>query len=330
MLVLQLRAGLCETRHEVSAVAVSATGGPTADPCWRTGPETESTWRSAAKPLQLQACLDALGDPSSLRDVDLAIAASSHSGQGPHVAAVRHLLARFGVDEAELRCGAEPPVHRPTLAALLAAGEQPRPIHNDCSGKHAMMLAACHARGWPVDDYRDPDHPLQRRIIDLAHRWCGQVPGVATDGCGVPTLWLSLTGMARAWARIAAAMADAAVDPTLHRIGRAMAAHPWWTSGDDRLDLALARRVVGPLPDHYVGKIGARGLFCVALPSRRLGVAIKVADGDEDALAVAVPAVLEAIAPGTLAPAPRWPWATIRDVIGRPVGHRLVRDDDGA
>ncbi len=330
MHVLQLRAGLCETRHQVSAVAVSAADGPSAAPTWSTGPALSSTWRSAAKPLQLWASLQALGDPPDLTDEDLAIGASSHSGQDLHVAAVRRLLQRFGIDEGALRCGAEPPVHRSTFDALRASGGSPLPIHNDCSGKHAMMLAACKARGWPVDGYLDPVHPLQQRIVALARAWCGEVPALATDGCGVPTLWLSLTGMARAWARIAAAMADATVDPRLHRIGRTMAAHPRLTSGDDRIDLAIAERIDPPRPDRYLGKIGARGLFCVALPAQRIGVAVKVADGDEDALAVAVPAVLDTIAPGTLRPAPDWPWATIRNVVGRSVGRRLVTVGDGA
>ena len=106
----------------------------------------------------------------------------------------------------------------------------------------------------------------------------------------------------------------------------AMLAHPWWTSGDERIDLALHRRATEP----WIGKIGARGVFCVALPARGLGLALKVHDGDEDALAVAVPAVVERIAPGALAPAADWPWATIHNVAGRAVGTRVAVGLDGA
>lgn len=317
MHVLQLRDGLLETRHEVSAVAVHL---DQPQPTWHTGPPAWSTWRSAAKPLQLWASLEALGDPPELSPADLAIGASSHSGQDLHLAAVRRVLQRFDLDEGLLQCGAEPPVHRATAAALVRAGRAPLPIHNDCSGKHAFMLAACRARGWSERGYLAADHPLHQRIAALARAWCGEPPALATDGCGVPTLWLSLAGMARAWARLAAAMAEPALDPRLHRIGQAMAAHPELTSGEDRLDLALARRATGP----FVGKIGARGVFCIALPHQRTGVAVKVADGDEDALAVAVPAILERTAPGCLAPDPTWPAATLRNVAGRPVGSRLA------
>ncbi len=325
MHILQLRQGLTETRHLVSAVAVPADGGRGATPGWSTGPAAWSTWRSAAKPLQLWASLEALDDDADLDDADLAIGASSHSGQDQHLAGVRAVLARYGIDEAALACGAEPPVHTATRQGLLRAGKPFLPIHNDCSGKHAFMLAACRARGWPTDSYLSPDHPVQRRIVDLARQWCGEEPGLATDGCGVPTLWLSLTAMSRAWARIAVAVADPDTDPRLHRIGRAMLRHPDLTSGDERIDLAVARRAAEPL----VGKIGARGIFCIALPQRGLGVTIKVHDGDEDALAVAIPAVLDRVAPGALGPDDAWPWATMCNVAGVAVGRRVAVGTDG-
>lgn len=322
MHVLQLRAGLLETRHEVSAVAV-VHGQCT--PTWRTGPDAWSTWRSAAKPLQLWVSLEALGDPPDLSTRDLAIGASSHSGQDLHLQQVRAVLGHFGLDEGLLQCGAEEPVHRPTTRELHRRGLPALPIHNDCSGKHAFLLAGARARGWSTERYLDADHPLHRRIAQVAHEWTGEAPALATDGCGVPTLWMSVGAMARAWARIAAAMEDPAVDPRLHRIGQAMLQHPELTSGDDRIDLAVSRRAAEPL----VGKIGARGVFCIALPQRCTGVCIKVADGDEDALAVAIPAVLERVAPGALHPDPRWPWATLRNVAGVAVGTRVAVGGSG-
>lgn len=325
MQVLQLRGGLVETSHAVSAVARGFEADQAGAVLWQTGQDTHSTWRSAAKPLQLWCCLEALGDPHNLSATQLALGSSSHSGQEGHVQAVRELLAHFGFDEAALRCGAEPPAHRPTAAALVAAGRPSLAVHNDCSGKHTMMLGACRAQGWPSDDYLAADHPLHQRIVQVAHAWSGQLPRLAVDGCGAPTLWLTLSAMAAVWARLAAATDDAAVDARLHRIGTALADHPWWTSGDDRLDLALHQRAAEP----WIGKIGARGVFCIALPARRLAVAVKVHDGDEDALAVAVPAVLEQVAPGALSPSCHWPWATIHNVVGRAVGTRVAVGSHG-
>ena len=320
MFVLQLRGGLPETTHEVAAVAVRAQDGPRAAPTWAVGAPIGSTWRSAAKPLQLWASLEALGDPPDLDAEDLAIGASSHSGQDLHLARVRGLLRRFDLSEALLQCGAEPPAHLPTAQALVRQGRPFLALHNDCSGKHAFMLAACRARGWSTETYLSPEHPLHRRIAQLGRDWSGEVPALAVDGCGLPTLWLPLVGMARVWARLAGSMASPALDPRLSAIGQAMAAWPELTSGDGRIDLAVHRRATEP----FVGKIGARGVFCVALPARGLGVCIKVLDGDEDALAVAIEAVLDRVAPGLLAPAEDWPWSVLRNVVGRPVGRRLA------
>ena len=314
MQVMALRGGLVETAHPVHAVAIR---DGIAAPVLQTGPVTYSPWRSASKPLQTWGSLEALGPTTeaALTEADLALGSSSHSGEPAQVAGVRDLLARLGVEEDWLRCGAEPPMHAPTRRALERAEQPPLPIHNDCSGKHALMLGACVQRSWSLD-YLPAAHPLQRRLLALATDWCGERPGLAVDGCGVPTFYLSVAGMARAWARLAAAMQVEALDARLHRIGWAMARHPELVSGEGRIDLAVARRAAEPL----VGKIGADGVFCVALPARRLGVAMKVVSGNEHALAVAIPAVLEAVAPGCLRPDPAWPWAMLRNVVGREVG----------
>lgn len=327
MRILQLRGqgtqgDQVETSHRIAAVSVAGDDVRPIDPL---SSLTGSTWRSAAKPLQLWCSLEALSDPPELAPEWIALGASSHSGQDGQVAGVRAILARFGLDEGQLQCGAEPPAHRPTAEALLREGKPFLAVHNDCSGKHAFMLAACHAQGWSTADYLDPVHPLQQRILALARGWCQEQPGVAVDGCGLPTLHLSLTGMARVWERLGQSLVEPQRDPRLHRIARAMADHPWFTSGDQRIDLALHRRATEP----WIGKIGARGVFCFALPARGIGGALKVLDGDEDALAVAVPALVERLAPGALRPDPQWPYAQIRNVVGRIVGTRVVRDEDG-
>ncbi len=332
--VLQLRCGLPELSHRVH-VAVW-TGGESGELTTDDGADHHTCWRSASKPFQLAAALDAMeaagaseNTPYTLRslsDEALAIGASSHSGEPRHTALVAHLIDRFGLVLEDLQCGAEPPVHRETREALTRDNALPSALHNDCSGKHTFMLAACRARGWSTDDYLDRDHPLQERIF---HRICQLVDGrptLAIDGCGLPTPWLSLTEMARAWSILACAVQDPELDPTLARIGTAMAAEPALTSGIGRIDLALAGRATEP----WIGKIGALGVFCAALPDRGIGLALKVASGDENALACAVPAVVDRIAPGALAPpSGAWPWAHVPNVVGRVVGRRVVTGLDG-
>jgi len=332
MQVDQRRGGLLEATHPVSAAAVRIVdlgAGPVAEPVLTLGAPCPTFWRSAAKPFQVLAILRALAESghsentpyalASLSDEDLAIGASSHSGGAEHLHRVRDLLDRCRLSPEQLRCGAEAPLDPTELRRIQRAGEAAHALHNDCSGKHALMLMACAARGWSTDTYLQADHPLQQRIAEVVAEHTGTVPPHATDGCGVPTFHLTLPQMARAWAFLALAMADPDADPLLSRIGHAMAEHPALTSGQRRIDLAVARRATGP----FVGKIGALGVFCVAWPKARTGLAIKVHSADEDALAVAIPELVERACPGALAPpADDWPWSTVRNVVGLPVGER--------
>jgi len=321
---MALRGGFVETAHPIRVVAIQHDEAHHTHTAGVSGAAAHSPWRSAGKHLQAHTALSLLPDQgASLTDEALAIAVSSHSGQDRHLALVRGLLERYGLDEGALQCGAEAPIHRPTRDALMRQGLRPAPIHNDCSGKHALMLAACVSQGWSLD-YLGRDHPLQRAVAAQVAAWVGESPGLAVDGCGVPTFYISVTGMARAWARMATVTQDGHLcgvgDPLMQRIGVAAAAHPWLTSGDGRLDLALSERVREP----YFGKIGAGGIFCVALPQRRMGIALKVASGNEDALAVATVEALRRLAPGSVAPSPGWRWAEVNNVAGQKVGWRVA------
>jgi len=331
MQVLQFRGAHVETRHPVRAVAVQMTPGGV-QTVWASGAPTRSPWRSAGKPFQLLASVEAMDAAAhsentpftsrSLSDIDLAIGASSHSGQPGHTRVVEDLLRRFGRTVADLRCGAEPPAHRETFHDVLRSGEGPSALHNDCSGKHALMLGACTARGWDLE-YRPSSHPLQQAIRDTVARAAGEPPEAAVDGCGVPVWILSVGAMAAAWAGLAAAMADPDRDPLLGRIGHAMAENPWHVSGDGRIDLRLAAAA----RETYVGKIGAEGVFCVALPERRIGIALKVASGNDAAVAVSARAAIDTVAPGALSADPGFPWSTVRNVVGDDVGHRVAQLD---
>ncbi|MEC8422533.1 MAG: asparaginase, partial [Myxococcota bacterium] len=195
--MVQYRGAHVETIHPVRAVAVRI-DGETARVLWAGGAAVRSPWRSAGKPFQLLASIEAMEaarhsentafTARSLSDIDLAVGASSHSGQAAHIEVVESLLARFGRGVGDLRCGAEPPAHAPSFHALIRAGRKPSAIHNDCSGKHAMMLGACTARGWDLD-YRAEMHPLQQTVRETVLRLTGEVPGAAIDGCGIP-VWV--------------------------------------------------------------------------------------------------------------------------------------------
>jgi L-asparaginase II len=318
-LVEQTRGSIVEAVHPFSAVAVDGASGAVVG---RLGPEIVTTWRSASKPFQLENSLAALGDASAFSDEQLAVGAASHSAEPVHVALVEGLLRRFGLDATALRCGAHPPVHEGSAEAILRAGGHFGGVHNNCSGKHSFMLGACVAQGWSLE-YRPLDHPLQAGNHARLEALCGDLACVATDGCGVPTFGFELAGLARAWGTLAAAMAAPARRPVLARIGWAMAGHPELTSGTGRLDLQVVRAAREPM----AVKIGALGVFCMALPERGLGLglAVKVHSGSTEALAAAVTTTLETFATGAFAAPEGWGLLQVRNVVGDVVGGWRVR-----
>jgi L-asparaginase II len=318
--VLHLRGGAFESRHPIAAVLIDADGAVRE----QVGEAPPTTFRSSAKPFQLEASLGALSPEviDSLEDEDLAIGAASHHGEPMPIARVTRLLARFGLDEKDLRCGAHAPANERAARALFREGGAPSAVHNNCSGKHTFMLAACRAQQF-TGDYREVDHPLQRSVRErLEAHSGGLVEATAVDGCGVPTFVLPLEGMARAYTGLACAMADAPAS-VLGRIGWAMQRHPRMMSGSEAVDGRLVAEATQPI----VAKVGADGLFCVALPEARLGLALKVMSGSSDARPVAVHALIARLFPGLIPAGAAERYAVIRNHEAREVGERVARFD---
>jgi L-asparaginase II len=220
-------------------------------------PSLVTSLRSAAKPLQ---ALPLARAHPELADDELAIAAASHYGTERHVATVRKLLAATGGAERELDCGVQD-------------GRPSEPIYDNCSGKHAGMLATCRAHGWPVEGYRHPDHPLQHLLHQEVAAAAELEPGeVATgiDGCGVVAFALPLEHAARAFSRLEQLDGGA-------RVAAAMRAYPELVGGEGATDTTLMREHPGT-----VAKGGAEGLLCAS--GHGIGFALKVADGNPRAL----------------------------------------------
>jgi L-asparaginase II len=306
-----LRGGLPESVHPLSAVLYES-----GRVRWSVGDDVASYWRSACKPFQLSVSLEHLPDElvASLSNDELAVGAASHNGEARHVEVVEGLLTRLGASASALQCGAHAPMHEPT-ARLVA---EPSVLHSNCSGKHSFMLGACLHAGLP-HDYRPREHPLQERIAARLDELAGHVHPHAVDGCSVPTFFAPLSAQARAFCRLAEAMAERdtslARESILGRIGWAMHDSSWFSSGTGRLDYVVVTGASEPL----TVKVGAEGLFCIALPKRRAALAIKSHTGNADALAVGVRAVLERQG---IAISGDFPWERITNVRGLVVGER--------
>ncbi len=301
-----------EAEHAVSAVLVRG-DGVVADSFGVT--DVPVTWRSAAKPFQLEVTAELV--PGPWTDLELAVGASSHTGQAAHVDLVGGVLGKLGLGEEHLLCGPDWPSHGASKAAAYRASDSPRAIWNNCSGKHAFMAGACRTCGWDAD-YRPPEHPLQAAIRQRVELRAGTRVDTVVDGCGVPCFVLPITSMARAWAELGRAVERG--DGLLGRIGAAMAAHPVEAGGTHRIDtdtMALAKRRV-------VAKIGAEGLMCVAVPGDDAAVVVKVASGNDIARAVALGAVMERWFPDLLPPEVAQHAGIVRNVVGKVVGERVA------
>ncbi len=286
MLARSVRSGLVETRHSGQVVAVDGEGRVVA----RWGELDRRFYiRSAAKPFQ---ALVAVEQGLPLSGEETAIACASHSGEPVHVALVRQMLARAGLGETALACPPDLPLG-PTARDRIAARAlaTPRPVFHNCSGKHAAMLAACAARGWPVAGYHRPAHPLQQANLDEVAAVTGENPEpVGVDGCGVPTFGMTVSGLARGYARLAC-------EPRYRRVLDAMHQYPALTAGTARPEAGLAAGL------GIVAKGGAAGCLGVAVPGR-LGLAVKADDGSLEACVVAAAEALRllGLVPETAAP----------------------------
>jgi L-asparaginase II len=240
-------------------------------------PEAYIYARSSAKPFQaLPLVISGAADAFGLTDEELAVACASHNAEESHLAAVRSILEKSGLTEEDLQSGVHLPLYKPEADRLIRSGEEPRPIHGNCSGKHAGMLAVCVHEGYETATYRDPSHPLQRRILGLIAEICGLREDevlVAGDNCGVPAFALPLRSFATGLARVATgnALPDELAIAAL-RIGAAMREHPFMVAGTGRFDTDLMG-----LTDLLV-KGGAEAVLAVG--SREgWGMVLKISDG---------------------------------------------------
>ena len=253
-------------------------------------PAHQSFVRSAIKMFQVLPFVEAGGVAHfNLTSEELALCTASHGGEPFHVAGARSILAKAHVPEPALACGPHLPLHEPTAHAMIAAGESPGRIHNNCSGKHAGMLACCVLQQWETNGYHRSTHPLQQRIRTTLERWMRVNPDEVDqgiDGCGLPTFALALDAVAEGCARFSAAAAESGSAPAM--IVNAMTAHPEFVAGSDRLDTDLMRTAGRRL----FTKVGAEGFYCAGVPSMKLGFALKAEDGAKRAAECALLAVL--------------------------------------
>jgi L-asparaginase II len=241
--------------------------------------------RSSAKPIQAVAFANSGAmNAFNITPHELAIICSSHSGEAFHRNAVNSILKKIGLSDKHLQCGIANPYNKNMLNNLIKKGERPSPLFNCCSGKHAAMLALCKYYCYSIEDYTELEHPVQQLIIKIIGELLN-IPQaditVGIDGCGVPTIALPISQIAQLYALLAAGEnCSNKYSNALNKIAKAMKANPLMINGDKEFCSDLIACTYG----RALGKVGAEGVYCIAVPEKQLGICIKISDGNERAV----------------------------------------------
>lgn len=259
-----IRGDLVESVHRASLVALD----PAGDVAFSHGGVDSPVYpRSSLKPIQALAMVRAGLD---LTPELLALVCASHSGEPFHLEGVERILAAAGLTVEALQTTPSYPISEAETDRWVVEGRPPSALGHNCSGKHAGMLATCLINGWDLATYRAVDHPLQQAILATAAELSGEAPGpVAVDGCGVPVMALSLTGLARAFAHLATGEAGTPEG----RVATAIRQAPEFLGGTGRDVTTLIAGTPG-----LIAKDGAEGVYAAAMDDGR-AVALKLVEG---------------------------------------------------
>lgn len=242
--------------------------------------------RSAIKAFQCLPLIESGGAARfKLNDEEIALCCSSHNGEAEHVRVAHSILQKAGCDEMSYECGAHMPSSKEATFELVREGKQPRQIHNNCSGKHAGMLALATHLGIASKDYVKVEHGVQRKVAEILQRYCevniADAP-MGIDGCSVPNWAMPLYNTALGFAKLCDTKNQSAA-----WIIRAARSHPFMIAGTNRFDT----KVMQAVPRLFI-KVGAEGVFCGCIPHAGLGFALKCDDGATRGAEVAVAKVL--------------------------------------
>ena len=285
-LVQVTRGAITESRHRGHVVAVDPEGTIVAH---LGAPETVTFLRSSAKPYQaIPLVASGAADAFGFSEQEIALACASHSGESIHTEVAASMLRKIGLGPENLKCGVHEPFSAEVTRQLRKKGEQPNVLQNNCSGKHAGMLALALHLGAPTETYDVPENPVQLAIGDTVSLFSGvdlEDIAVGIDGCGVPVFGITVKAMALMYARLVAPPTEFEenIRKACQRIVQAMINYPELVGGTaDRLDTEMMRAAAGSL----ISKVGAEGVYTVGVLPRKewpkgVGLALKIEDGED-------------------------------------------------
>ena len=280
------RGELTESIHVAFAVAIDETG----QPFYSTGdPQYLTCIRSSLKPFQAAASVKAGAvDAAEFNDEELALMCASHKGEKMHVKTAQSMLTKLGLTVDDYECGSHFPSDTLTRHRMIREDKEAQPLHNNCSGKHAGMLALAKHLGQGTANYIKKDHPVQRTILEYVQDITGlETIPTEIDGCSAPTPFMTLETIAGMFQTLAAGN-----EPELKRVFKAMSSYPDLVGGSNHFDTNFIKALTG----RGVTKVGGESVRGIALKTQDkgpVGIAIKILDGNFRALPVATMKLLE-------------------------------------
>ncbi|HIB04187.1 MAG TPA: asparaginase [Candidatus Marinimicrobia bacterium] len=280
------RGELTESIHVAFAVAVDETR----QPFYSTGdPQYLTCIRSSLKPFQAAASVKAGAvDAAEFNDEELALMCASHKGEMIHVKTAQSMLTKLGLTVDDYECGSHFPSDTLTRHRMIREDKEAQPLHNNCSGKHAGMLALAKHLGQGTANYIKKDHPVQRTILEYVQDVSGlEMIPTEIDGCSAPTPFMTLETIAGMFQTLAAGN-----EPELKRVFKAMCSCPDLVGGSNHFDTNFIKALTG----RGVTKVGGESVRGIALKTKDkgpVGIAIKILDGNFRALPVATMKLLE-------------------------------------
>lgn len=254
--------------------------------------------RSSGKPIQaLPMMMSGTASEYRFTEKEIAVMIGSHRAEPFHVEALESLMAKTGIGEDRLVCAPTYPLSQAAAEALLRKQGEKRSIYHNCSGKHLGVLSLCKSKGYPLDNYFEPEHPAQQQILGLL-AYLANFPKdqvhIGTDGCGFPVFAIPLKHLATVYMKLACPdlIEDAEVRKAVAAIVKLMSDHYEMIAGTNRICSSLL------MDPNIVAKGGAKGVYCFGLKKERLGFALKVTDGSEEEWPIIVASILEQIGYG--------------------------------
>lgn len=241
--------------------------------------------RSCMKPMQFAAVFE-VAEAFDFTPQEMAVCSASHSGEDFHVETIFGILKKIGLDDSFLLCPPQEPLSVDSRNNLIKSNKRPKAIHNNCSGKHAAMLAYCVLKGYELQNYNDLKHPLQQHVLNFVADICGVKLSeclISRDGCTLPVIATSLKNLAHGFLEVF-------TNEKYSKFRNAVLQNPYYFGGHGRTDSEI---ISSSVSKNLIAKVGAGNLCCIADLEEKSCFLIKLADGDNFARGVILTQILK-------------------------------------